>query len=87
MLTGTEVTTELIGRIEPNDAVDRALCSVAPPRWVAMPRSGPGFSNEDTDGFGYGSAETKAAIEEIGAAYARDYLAGRPQSPRPTGPR
>ena len=78
MLTGTDLNDEVPGVIAPNDVVDHALCSAAPPRWERMPRSGPGFVNEDFDGFGYGSAETKTAIEEIGAAYARDYLAGRP---------
>ncbi len=80
MLTGTEATKEEPGRIDPNDLVDQALSHPAPPRWEKMPRSGPGFVNDDVDGFGYGSAESKAAIEEMGAAYARDWLSTHPGS-------
>lgn len=80
MLTGTEYTKEEPGRIELGDVVDRALASSAPPRWEKMPRSGPGFVNEDVDGFGYGSAEAKAAIEEIGAAYSSQWQSTHPGS-------
>ncbi len=78
MLLGTESTKDEPGRLAPDDLVDFALSRSAPPRWVAMPRVGPGFVNEDTDHFGFGSSEAKAAIEEIGAAYARDYQAANP---------
>lgn len=80
MLTGTEVTQEEPGRIELGDLLDQALSSSAPPRWEKMPRSGPGFVNEDFDGFGYGSAEAKAAIEEIGAAYESGWKASNPSA-------
>jgi peptidoglycan hydrolase-like protein with peptidoglycan-binding domain len=80
MLTGTEVTKEEPGLVEPGDLVDFALSREAPPRWEKMPRSGTGFVNEDLDHFGFGSGEAKATIEEVGAAYARDYLATKPQA-------
>lgn len=78
MLTGAEYTKEEPGLIAPNDLVDRALSSEAPPRWEKMPASGPGFVNHDTDGFSHGSAEMRLAIEEFSLAYARDYLAVNP---------
>ncbi len=78
MLRGGDYTKEEPGLIAPNDLVDRALSSEAPPRWEKMPASGPGFVNHDTDGFSHGSAETRLAVEEFSAAYARDYLAANP---------
>lgn len=78
MLTGAEYTRDEPGLVQPNDLVDRALSSEAPPRWEKMPASGPGFVNHDTDGFSHGSAETRLAVEEFSAAYARDYLAAHP---------
>ncbi|MEW5738952.1 MAG: peptidoglycan-binding domain-containing protein [Myxococcota bacterium] len=82
MLTGADETKDEPGLVAPDDLVHHALAAVDPPRWERMPKSGPGFVNEDTDGFGFGSAETRLAIEEIGAAYARDYLAGHPGAAR-----
>lgn len=78
MLTGTDDATEGPGHLEPGDLVHLALTLEAPPKWVEMPKSGPGFVNEDTDHFGYGSEEAKAALEEAGAAYQRDHLATNP---------
>lgn len=82
MLTGADETNEVSGRVDPDDLLHHALASSEPPRWERMPKSGPGFVNEDTDGFGFGAAETRAAIEEIGAAYEREYLASHPDAAR-----
>jgi hypothetical protein len=78
MLTGDEEVTEQPGRIAPHDLLHHALTMEHPPQWVAMPRSGPGFVNEDTDHFGHGSEEAKLLLEEAGASYSRDYLATHP---------
>jgi peptidoglycan hydrolase-like protein with peptidoglycan-binding domain len=80
MLEGLDETKEEPGRIELNDVVDRAFGSAEPPRWVKMPERGAGFVNDDVDGYGFGSAETKAVIEEAGAAYAKDYLSAQPKA-------
>lgn len=82
MLSGAEETHEEHGGVAPGDLVDFALSREAPPTWVKLPRAGPGFVNEDTDGFGYGSSELKLAIEELGAAYERDHLSSHPGAPR-----
>lgn len=82
MLTGAEETAEEPGRVELNDLVDFALSRAEPPRWVKMPGSGPGFVNEDTDGFSYGSSESKLAVEEMGAAYEREYRSTHPGAAR-----
>ena len=82
MLTGNEEIAEEPGRIEPGDLLHHALTMEAPPRWVEMPRSGPGFINEDTDHFGHGSEEAKLLLEEAGATYARDHLATNPSAAR-----
>lgn len=82
MLTGTEENRDEHGGVRPGDLVDYALSREAPPTWVRLPSSGPGFVNEDTDGFSYGSSELKAAVEELGAAYERDYLASNPGKAR-----
>ena len=39
-----------------------SLCSTTTTHPVAQ---GPGFVNEDTDGFSYGSSELKLAVEEM----------------------
>lgn len=78
MLTGSDYVKDEPGLVGLNDLVDRALSMEQPPRWEKMPQSGPGFVNQDTDGFGYGSAETRKAIEEFSASYASEHLAQHP---------
>ena len=80
MLTGAEYVKDEPGIVGLNDVVDRALSMEQPPRWEKMPQSGPGFVNHDTDGFGYGSAETRKAIEEFSSSYATEYLASNPNA-------
>lgn len=82
MLTGAEEIDEEPGRIEPHDLLHHALSMEEPPKWVEMPRSGPGFVNEDYDHFGHGSEEAKLLLEEAGAAYSRDYLSTHPGASR-----
>ncbi len=81
MLNGKENIAENSGRILPGSDVAKALASKDAPRWVQMPKSGVGFLNEDTDGFGWGSSVTKAVITDAGARYQADWLATHPGSP------
>lgn len=78
MLTGTDDSTEEPGRIEPGDLLHIAFAQQDPPKWVEMPRQGEGFVNEDTDHFGFGSAESRSALQAFSATYAREYLAAHP---------
>lgn len=82
MLNGTEEVAHERGIVGLNDVVDRALSSENPPRWEPMPETGPGFVNDDTDHFSYGSAETRKAIEEFSSIYAADHLSVSPGSAR-----
>jgi peptidoglycan hydrolase-like protein with peptidoglycan-binding domain len=82
MLNGTEEVAHERGLVGLNDLVDRALSMAHPPRWERMPETGPGFVNDDTDHFSYGSAETRKAIEEFSSVYAADHLSVSPGSAR-----
>lgn len=82
MLTGSDYVKDEPGLVALNDVVDRALTMENPPRWEEMPASGPGYVNHDTDGFGFGSAETGKAIEEFSSSYATEYLAANPSAAR-----
>lgn len=80
MLTGSDHVKDEPGLVGLNDVVDRALSMEQPPRWEKMPARGPGFVNHDSDGFGFGSAQTRKAIEEFSSSYATEYLAQRPNA-------
>jgi hypothetical protein len=81
MISGAERTKNIDDPVlRPGDKLHQALVSENAPRWQEMPKSGPGFVNQDWDRHDYGSSKMAEVIKAAGARYNKDYLSAHPSA-------
>lgn len=80
IVTGREGIAGTTGRVQPGSALHDALSASDAPRWVKMPSSGPGFVNNDIDGYSYGVDRLAAVVADAASHYETGYRTANPDS-------
>lgn len=80
LVTGRESISGTTGRIQPGSELHNALSSPNAPRWVKLPAAGPGFVNDDRDGYGHGTNRLVSVITDAGKRYEAAYRVTHPGS-------
>lgn len=80
LVTGREGVSGTNAKLQPGSDLLNALSSPHAPRWVRVPASGPGFVNNDVDGYSHATDRLVSVVRDAGQRYADGYLASHPSA-------
>lgn len=82
LVTGREGISGTTARVQPGSDLLLALNAPDAPRWQRVPASGPGFVNDDVDGFSYAADTLVDVVRDVGQRYSDSYLSVNPGAAR-----